>query len=584
MAIRAVHDPLKIQQPDGSILTLFLHGDEYSHFTTTEDGYAVMQDSTGTYMYAVKSSNGSLIPGNVEAHDIASRSNEEEAHLATLTKNLQTTPSSSSRRMNRVAAAGKDPQKAFPLSGNPRSLVILVNFSDVAFTVHNPQIAFTNLLNQSGYSTNGGTGSARDWFSAGSYGKFSPVFDVAGPYTLPHTMSYYGANNPSGEDSNPQQMAIDACRMAANAGINFAQYDTDNDGFVDNVFIYYAGYNEAEGAGTSTIWPHRWTLANYSTVFNGKIVFDYACTSELKGTPSNSGGMCGIGTFCHEFSHTLGLPDFYNTTGADVYTLDEYSVMDYGPYLNNGRTPPTYSCLEKFYLGFLTPTALTQASNDTLPDAKSIAKAYLLSQTTHNLSAKHPFPAEYYLLENRQKTGWDKYLPGHGMLIWHIDYSASDWSDNVVNNQYPLGVDMMEADETANTNTQTADPFPGTNKITSYTPRLWATGDSNIPTGINMNCPITGISENNNVISFRFKGGAEAKNEVVVGNGFVLTIQQGHIIRIDSQKSNNLYIYNQLGQLIALHNLETGTFSITLPKQEFIIVRIGTFCRKLVTH
>ena len=126
-----------------------------------------------------------------------------------------------------------------------------------------------------------GTGSARDYFGDNSMGAFQPQFDVYGPYDLPNNMAYYGGNS-GGSDKNPRQMIIDACTLASNAGVDFTQYDTDNDGYVDNVFVYYAGYNEAEGASSNTIWPHRWVLANTSTKFNGKIVYDYACTSRIK--------------------------------------------------------------------------------------------------------------------------------------------------------------------------------------------------------------------------------------------------------------------------------------------------------------
>ena len=211
----------------------------------------------------------------------------------------------------------------FPKVGSPRSLVILVNFADKSFVVPDPKAAFSRLLNTEGYNENGGTGSARDYFRASSNGQFNPNFDVVGPYTLPNTMAYYGGNDSDDYDLRPADMVIHACSLA-NEFVNFADYDIDNDGYVDNVFIYYAGFNEAEGANENTVWPHRWVVysGNYtgSKVFDGKTVYDYACTSELKGSSGST--MCGIGTFTHEFGHVIGLPDHYHTEDPNKNTLN----------------------------------------------------------------------------------------------------------------------------------------------------------------------------------------------------------------------------------------------------------------------
>jgi len=506
-AVPAYPYPIKVTQADGSELTVRLHGDEYFKYKTTVDGYPLVPDANGILTYAQQDTNGNLITTNIKANEVVKRTATEIQLIKKLTPNISFVKQNLLKRAQRSAAliSNSIPKKVYPLKGTPKSLVILVNFSDKSFVTSTPLTAFTNLLNQDGYSTNSGTGSAKDYFRDNSMSVFTPQFDVVGPYTLPNAMAYYGGNDSSGDDQNPRQMVIDACTQASKAGVDFSQYDTDNDGIVDNIFIYYAGYNEAEGGPANSVWPHRWTLANYSTTFNGKIIYDYACTSELKG--SSGSNMCGIGTFCHEFGHVLGLPDYYATDGSTQHTLSTWNIMDYGPYLNGGRTPPAYSAYDRYFLNWLTPTELKKAQNVTLEALTTSNKAYIITQNGNsNLSGSNPSPAEFFTLENRQKIGWDTYLPGHGMLITHIFYDPTAWAANTVNNvASAMGVDIVEADGIALSETQTidptdaGDPFPGTSNVTSYSPALRS--------NININKPLTSITESNNIIKFKFMGG-----------------------------------------------------------------------------
>jgi len=508
-AVPATPFPVNIIQSDGSEITVRLHGDEFFHYKTTVDGYALVPNTTGILTYAQMDSNGYLTSTSVKATNIEKRSPSEKNFILRLAKNIDFNKINLQKRNSRLlkskTAITTTPQKSFPVRGSAKSLVILVNFKDLSFVTANPKTAFTNLLNQKGYAANGGTGSANDYFTASSTGVFNPQFDVVGPFNLPQPMAYYGKNAiADSNDTLPQQMVIDACTQAAAGGVNFAQYDTDNDGVVDNVFIYYAGYNEAEGGTANSIWPHRWALANLATKFNGVSVYDYACTSELS---SNHGAsMCGIGTFCHEFGHVLGLPDYYVTSGAEHHTLSEWNIMDYGPYLNNGRTPPSYSAFDRFYLNWLVPTELKIGGKYSLDTLTSSNKAYLITKNgDHNLNGANPSPVEFFTLENRQQKGWDTYLPGHGLLLTHIFYNADTWAQNTVNNDpRNMGVDIVEADGIALAETQEAgldstlvgDPFPGSKNVTSYNLLL--------RDGTNIHKPLTNIQELNGIISFNF--------------------------------------------------------------------------------
>ena len=377
-----------------------------------------------------------------------------------------------------------------------RGLVILVEFSDVRFVKKKQN--FYDLLNKENYNYNGATGSARDYFSDASNGQYVPQFDVYGPYKLDKEMGYYGQNDKDGLDLHPDQMVVDAVAKLNEAeNIDFADYDTDNDGRIDNIFVYYAGYGENEGAPANTIWPHAWEVFDEyvmgQLVYDGKTIGGYACTSELQGTSGVM--MCGIGTFCHEFGHVLGLPDFYVTDYVSSHkTLGDWDIMDSGSYLNDGNTPPTYSAHERFYLGWLTPEILNDSGSFELRELQESNKAYIITQTgEHNLDGGNPNPTTYYLLENRQKTGWDSYLPGHGLMITKTMYDEYDWYNNIPNNsKSSQGYDLIEADGKAPNDSygKAGDLFPGTAKVTSYVPYAQYT--------------IENIAEHNGVISFDF--------------------------------------------------------------------------------
>ena len=354
--------------------------------------------------------------------------------------------------------------------------MLLVNFSDLKFVTDDAGRAFDDMLNSEGYSANGATGSAADYFRASSSGQYHPHFDVFGPYDLDRQMSYYGGNDYMGNDRHPDQMVVDALAklmVDGEADVDMADYDADNDGKIDFVFVYYAGHNEAEGADEETIWPHSWEVypqnVEGGVQFGGKTVSKYACTSELKDKFGYD--MCGIGTFCHEFSHVLGLPDLYTTDGATHKTLDSWDVMDYGPYNNDGRTPPVFSSYERFFMGWLTPDILDSDGDYRLDDLQTSNRAYLISgDGTHNLDGVYPYPEMFYMLEYRALDGWDAYLPGSGMLVTKVNFSETKWYTNVVNNDPDnMGVDLIEADGIGYGSAKPGDVFPGSAGVSNCT-------------------------------------------------------------------------------------------------------------------
>lgn len=374
----------------------------------------------------------------------------------------------------------------------PRGLLILVNYTDISFQPSNTQLAFDSLANSDNYTYNGATGSCQAYFKAQSNGQYVPEFDVVGPFTLPNTSAYYAANDASGNDQYVVDFVIDACRAADQSGVDFSQYDNDNNGVVDFVYIIYAGYAESEGGGATTMWPHNWDLVSalyfgctnqdeyYATSatnyklpsFDGKQVNAYACSNELRKATDKR---AGIGTICHEFSHVLGLPDYYLTTTNPTVLQREtpgaWSLMGYGNYLNNGNTPPNYSVYDKYFLGWVTPEVLSKSQELTIhADGESY---FMLTRNEQHVAEGAYRTDTVYYIENRQQEGWDAYLPSHGMLIWRVIFDETDWYNNSPND-YVARYRLISAKSTSSpyttTNPKPEVPFPGSGKITKYAP------------------------------------------------------------------------------------------------------------------
>jgi len=431
---------ITVNQADGSVISFYLHGDENFSYMTSEDGYLLARNEAGLMEYGDFSNGKYVVPTGVAAHNELHRSLTEQMYVRGLKKADALSPRlNAAAKQQKIKAASAAPIRKFPL-GSPRVIIILVGFKDKKFSLSKQD--FINLANQKNYSANGGTGSIKDYFEEASFGQFTPQFDVYGPYTLSRNMEYYGAPGASSQqhDSHPQDMIIDACIAADNDGVDFTLYDADNNGVIDNVFVYYAGNNQAEGGGDNTIWPHRSSIYSGDYRYDGKALSDYACTSEFKGTGRT---MCGIGTFCHEFSHVLGLPDFYDTDYSAGYSaMGSWDIMTSGNYNNGGKTPPTYTAYERFYLGWLVPTPLAEDTSFNCEGSKQLKSlissntAYVVSKTKHNLSGgSGTNPKEFFMLEYRKREGRDTYSGiGEGMFITHVVYDATKWGNNGPNN------------------------------------------------------------------------------------------------------------------------------------------------------
>ena len=439
-AINAPKTSIQYKQPDGSVVTLVQHGDEFHHWTTM-NGVVVKQDAEGFWRPV--------------ANQIGAKA-----------ESLQS-------KMMRMEAAelSRAVRGSAITQGEKPFLVILVEFNDLAFTVPNPQQAFTDLLNQEGYSANGGTGSARDYYVQNSSAAFKPTFEIKGPVKVSQSYKYYGANDSNDNDKNPREAFYEACSLL-DASVDFSRYDNDKDGYVDNVFFYYAGHNEAENAGADFIWPHASSLGSYNARFDGVRVYRYACSSELKGTVANT-TMCGISTFCHEFGHVLGLPDFYDTDyskNGSARNMGNFSLMANGSYNNSGRTPPRLGALERNLLGWMDGYTALTGGNVTLPAIQNNV-AYKLDADVDG---------EYFIIETRDATSWDKFIPG-GLLIYHVDRSSNQtpggrasslWNSNTINaySAHPCCFPVASTNYGSDGNVV----YPGNGNVTTFSAVAWS--------------------------------------------------------------------------------------------------------------
>lgn len=482
MAIPADRTPFTHVQTDGTTVVVYPHGDEFHHFCLNAQGEQIVENAQGDW---------------------------QVADVQLTRSQLQTRHKQGVQRRARKEF-GRDPFLA------PHGLVILAEFPDKKFTSATPHADFDSLMNGINYNYDGATGSVRQYFIDQSNGQYKPQFTVVGPVTMPHESAYYGTNDSWGYDRYLADFVIDAC-LAADDKADFSQIDFDNDGYADFVYIVYAGRGEADGGGSSTLWPCSWELSNtlYSEYTNqttytwdklpkldGKFIENYAISNELRK------GNCraGIGGVCHEYSHVCGLPDVYDSYYGDNYdnsaTPGDWHLMDQGAYNNGGKTPPSYSPWDKYFLGWVQPSLLTDACNDTLR-ADGQTYRYIAAD---GKAKKATAPTPVYYIENRQQTGWDAYSPGHGMLIWMVNYDGDIWAANEPNasesEEYgkpecnkdgEMHYQLISAAGSIAVRGDRRDPFPGENNVRSYTPLT--------------DYPLTDICETDGVITYQLKGG-----------------------------------------------------------------------------
>lgn len=447
-AVPAYRGWLAYPQADGSTVELRTVGDEFYHYTVNRAGQRVRLNEQGMYE----------VSGEVP------------------------TPAQF-RALRAQAKARRQPQEV-GVKPNlaPKGIVILANFKDSKFDPAHTQATFDELCNSEHCTVNSGYPSAAQYFADQSKGAYRPVFDVFGPVELTRETEYYGKDKPGGEkgdDMYPGDATVEACLLADKQfDINWADYDSDNDGVLDFVYVIYAGLGQAYGGEPNTIWPHNWEISSAredgcctykedECVVGGKTIETYAMSGELMAGNTLS----GIGTLCHEFGHVIGLPDLYDTSYGYNYdnelTPGDWDIMDGGSYNGYGHCPPNYDPWEKYFFGWLVPENVGYESKDLELKANGTegGKAYQLNTRCRQQGATEA--GWCYYLENRQQSGWDEFLPGHGLLIWKINYDEETWKNNEPNNtdEKPLYTILSASGTTIGTD---ANPFPGTENVTLW--------------------------------------------------------------------------------------------------------------------
>lgn len=404
---------------NGTQVSVELRGDEYLSWWEGTDGTAYRATADDTVFEAF----------DLEAQKPAAaarRARAEQGRVARLAR----VKNSLKGADDKMRGLGGD---HITYKGVKKGLVVLVDFKNKKFADGHDLEYYKNVINGKDFSDEeeGYVGSVRDYFLAQSNGQFELDFDVVGPVTMSKNYGYYGNDGAYQKDEKVYEMIKEACDGIQDK-VNLKDYDWDGDGEADQVFFLYAGLGQASGGSAGTVWPHESELRywpcgvlSYST---GKIN-TYACANELQ--PETQGSSryisAGIGTICHEFSHCLGFADMYDTTGGGGYGMSVFDVMDQGSYNGNGFVPCNYTAFERIYAGWVEAIELIDPA--TVKDMKSVSD-YGRPFIMYNYKNTN----EYFLMENRQNTGWDKGLYGsNGLLIVHVNYVPSRWANNSVN-------------------------------------------------------------------------------------------------------------------------------------------------------
>ncbi|WP_424050398.1 M6 family metalloprotease domain-containing protein [Prevotella melaninogenica] len=500
-AAKAESIPVQVRQADGSVITVILCGDEHINWYTTLDGVLLVQGVDNNYYIGKVEKSGNLIATQQLAHEALTRSQAERnliakqdkekffAYVNKIAEESENAYNNSPLTRGPIIDSGYGGVPYFPHTGSPKALVILAEFQDTTFTIQDTKKVFTNYLmnedhfSDTRYGQNQNYKGVRGYFKDCSYGQFTPIFDVVGPIKLPKKHAIYGAGN-----DRMDLLLADAC-AAVDDLVDFAKYDANNDGIVDLVYIIYAGHSaNYHDNKVSNIWPKSGTIT-ISNKFDGKSIRRYGVSNELNGsdkTSKNNKKINGIGLFCHEFSHTLGLPDIYayhtDAENQDDQGMEFWDLMDGGTGVRGGRVPASYLAWEREVMGWMKIDELKKDSS--IENLKSIdngGKAYKIVNPNDS--------NEYIVLQSMQKgawnQGWGDGTYGKGLLAYRVSYpynkvNVFDFPNNVKGKPrvIPIPADgkilaAANAGGSLNTYIQQLNgdlyPYNGINKIDEFT-------------------------------------------------------------------------------------------------------------------
>ena len=554
-AVPAYPHPIEFTQPDGSKITIQLKGDEKVRWAETMDGYSILFNKKGMYEYAILDNENNMMPSGRKVKNESLRNSEEINFLKTIPKGIHYSATQVQMMKASWNVYNKESEKSFPTTGNRNLICILIGFTDVAFTKTNSD--FDNLFNQINYTTAGATGSVKDFYLENSYNQLNLSITVAGPYTASHNMAYYGADYGSNNSPKAGELVTEAV-IAANPDVNYANFDNDNNGSVDGVYVIFAGYGQEAGASSDAIWSHA---SNIQTLtLDGETISKYSCSPELR---FNSGDyITYIGVICHEFGHVLGAPDYYDTnyaTGGQYDGTGEWDLMSDGSWNNGGKTPAHHNAYTKTMVyHWASPILISSTSIITLNNAaENSSSFYRYNTNTSN---------EYFLIENRQKNKFDAYIPGHGMVIYHVDGSYIG-SANGINAGSHQGMYPICANATGNppstygTINSGGCPFPGTgskilfNDTTMPNSKSWA--------NVNTSKPISSITENNynKTVSFVFMGGCSLTTTQASNLSYTATTTNSMTLNYTRGNGNKILIIAKAGSPVNASLIGGSTYT-----------------------
>lgn len=467
---------LEQKQPDGTKIYLYKRGNAISNWYETKDGYTILKNSEEVFVYAIHDINGNLIPSGIPYSEGSLSKLNIKKGLQFSKKQIIDKEISHTQSNTLKSATRKFDSDSFPSIGVNNVLVILAEFQDEKFSI--PHDTFDEILNGVDYN---GTGSFRDFYMKNSLGELILNTTITHWVTLPNKKSFYGGNDLNGDDLNPKSLVRDAIDEAEKQGIDFSIFDNNNNGQVDGIIVLHAGYGEEAGASDDCIWSHRSNLDHLSVIYDSVLVYDYGIFPELSSNKDKN--PITIGVICHEFGHILGLPDYYDTdysgSGGDSFDLGYWDLMASGSWNNGGLSPAGINAHSKNFFKWIDIEELNNKQFVVLDKSTESHVAYKINTATEG---------EFFILENRQQSGVDSFIPYHGLLIYHVDENYIQKNRYKINaNPEHQGFDIIEADGIPTTSTVYGDPFPGQNNIRNFTDDTspsalsWAMEPSNVP-------------------------------------------------------------------------------------------------------
>ncbi len=416
---------------DGTTVMVEAHGDEFFNYVTDEQGFLLSRTPLGKFTYKLDP-NGARLSATPRVLE-----EMRATTIASLPEGLQR--SAANGGPSRMTALDRYGRATFPTTGDGHYLVLLIQYSDLSWSVDDPATVMNERLNGENYDYMGSEGSMREYYIRNSGGKFKPTFDIVGPITLPKTNAYYVGD---GKYDKIAEAVTSAIWIADEQfGVDYSKYDIDDDGIIDNVIIFYAGYGQADIAGYTqdaygnpvppAIWPHNSSLLSLGLRVDNKVLGNYCCFCELNGSTHfyyKDGAIDGVGTPIHEFGHVMGMPDLYDPKYVVKATPGSWSVMDSGCYNGDSYVPCNLSSYERWLFNWIDYDELEEPGIYTINPISDHENAL-------RLKVNKSWNNEYFLFESRPRVGFDRYLLGEGMLIWHIDYYNPIWQDNSVNSE-----------------------------------------------------------------------------------------------------------------------------------------------------